>query len=427
MIVTQSRRPRAETRSRLYALLFLIAFSTIVGLGTGSQPSLVMGVALASLLVVQATRLVQAGEGIAVQRNHPPRCLEGETLAATLTLSNGGRSRYELVEVEDRFAAARSQAVCGLIVAFPPHTRTVLSTSRRCDFRRGFFLLGPVTLTFSDELGLFRRRRRIGHYTELVVCPRLVAASHVSLAGQGTRPNVGMEFLWTSGRSEQFAGVRDYREGDPWRYVHWRTSARRGGLYVKEFDRNIVTHVTIVVDLFRAGQAGLGAVTSVEQRLRTAATFCASAIERHHFVRLIAAKSPVDSTPMAGGPAQLARLMQWLAVQSARGEGHIEDVVLEELPHLRRGSTLVLVLSSTSLDLGRLAATVRMLRGRNVEIVAALIEDRTYLKLHPDQVERFAQAPPLELAAGELRVAGARVYCLERGTSVLTPSAWRRA
>ena len=40
----------------------------------------------------------------------------------------------------------------------------------------------------------------------------------------------------SSAQQVEYHGLRDYRSGDSPRWIHWRTSARRGELMVKEFE-----------------------------------------------------------------------------------------------------------------------------------------------------------------------------------------------
>ena len=51
-------------------------------------------------------------------------------------------------------------------------------------------------------------------------------------------------------------GVRDYIRGDPLRHVHWRASARRGDLVVKQVEEPAAPRLDLVLDLGAGGSAG---------------------------------------------------------------------------------------------------------------------------------------------------------------------------
>ena len=54
----------------------------------------------------------------------------------------------------------------------------------------------------------------------------------------------------TAGGDGEFFGLRDYRSGDPMRHVHWRTSAKRGELVIRQFEREENRAIGIVLDLW---------------------------------------------------------------------------------------------------------------------------------------------------------------------------------
>ncbi|MGB9692066.1 MAG: DUF58 domain-containing protein [Candidatus Sumerlaeaceae bacterium] len=409
---------RYKFLGRLYVWIFLTSVFLTTGLMLGSPRNLAVGAALASVILLQAIRLQGVEKTLRITRRHTPQCLEGDRVSIELQLESIGARRFSLVSITDRFAAG-GRSVKGAILDFPPRASLRFGYRQLCDFRRGMFVLGPVQLAVTDELGLVEKTAIFPVFTDLLVCPRPIPADTLNLLGEGTAKHVGTEIIRRIGRSEEFSGVRQYRSGDAWRTIHWPTTARIATLHVKEFDRNAVTQVTIIADMFETGHAGIGAVTSFEQRLRAAGTLAISAIEKNHLVRLVGAQTPIATTSFGGGTRHLQALMQWLALRAPRGRGHIEPVLLEQIPFVRRGSTVALVLSSANVEIFQLERIVSALRCRTVEVIAVVVEDRSYFKIRADQTSIFADAPPLEELVGRLRLAGCRTYVLQRGTDLL--------
>ena len=108
---------------------------------------------------------------------------------------------------------------------------------------------GPVgasrwAIGTSDPLGFFRGQRPCPDAEVALVLPRFA-----SLAGR--REPRELEASMASPRagygSEVF-GVREYRAGDSLRRIHWRSSARRGELVVREYEPPGLQTLTILVD-----------------------------------------------------------------------------------------------------------------------------------------------------------------------------------
>jgi uncharacterized protein (DUF58 family) len=96
---------------------------------------------------------------------------------------------------------------------------------------------GPVDatswrITSSDPLGFFQSRRGCPDSEVAVVLPRFASlrARH-----QVHQLEAGVAAP-RSGSGTELFGVREFRPGDPLRRIHWRSSARRGELVVREFE-----------------------------------------------------------------------------------------------------------------------------------------------------------------------------------------------
>jgi uncharacterized protein (DUF58 family) len=101
---------------------------------------------------------------------------------------------------------------------------------------RGRYTVGPTDISATDPFGLVIADSRSSDTAELVIRPRRQQLAPLTLpmawrdGGSTTSHSVG------SGGSDD-ASVREYRHGDDLRKVHWRSSARTGGLMVRQEER----------------------------------------------------------------------------------------------------------------------------------------------------------------------------------------------
>ena len=99
--------------------------------------------------------------------------------------------------------------------------------------RRGTIVLGPTRVRPSSPLGLCDRRVELAPTTEITVTPRVVPLPPAT-AWREPR-TVGDHRPRRPGSAPtEDASIRPYRRGDDLRLVHWRSSARRGELQVRE-------------------------------------------------------------------------------------------------------------------------------------------------------------------------------------------------
>jgi len=99
-------------------------------------------------------------------------------------------------------------------------------------------------LQSGDPLGLFKRLNRGQDMEVALVLPRFTSLRAQPLVREleasVTAPRAG--------HGTEVFGVRDYQPGDPLRRIHWRTTARRGELIVREFEPPGVQNLGIFLD-----------------------------------------------------------------------------------------------------------------------------------------------------------------------------------
>ena len=110
--------------------------------------------------------------------------------------------------------------------------------------RRGPVEMSEWWLQSGDPLGLFKRLNRGQDMEVALVLPRFISLRAQPLVREleasVTAPRAG--------HGTEVFGVRDYQPGDPLRRIHWRTTARRGELIVREFEPPGVQNLGIFLD-----------------------------------------------------------------------------------------------------------------------------------------------------------------------------------
>ncbi|HSS61640.1 MAG TPA: DUF58 domain-containing protein [Candidatus Limnocylindrales bacterium] len=118
------------------------------------------------------------------------------------------------------------------------------STHAVPSLRRGVLGATGWTIGSSDPLGFFQGKRRCPDSEVALVLPRFASLARQRLVRE-------LETAVTSpraGSGNELFGIREYRPGDSLRRIHWRSSARRGELVVREYEPPGVQTVGIVLD-----------------------------------------------------------------------------------------------------------------------------------------------------------------------------------
>ena len=114
--------------------------------------------------------------------------------------------------------------------------------------RRGLFALGPLELELSDPFGLARIVSIGCPPSTLTVHPRVdVIRSRFAPAERDPDSRVPLPVLGRVG--EEFYGLREYRDGDDLRRVHWASTARVDRLMIRQPESLMQGKLTVAIDL----------------------------------------------------------------------------------------------------------------------------------------------------------------------------------
>jgi len=240
------------------------------------------------------------------------------------------------LEVEDLVAEQPVDRRCFYLKV--PAGREQETAYRRTLPRRGIHDLSGLRLSTRFPFGLLRRSMDVDAPAQLLVYPALVPAAEAllrsGLAEMDDRPTA------TRARRGEFESLREFRPGDDPRDIHWRTSARRGQRFVRQYEGNLGRLAVIVLDDGQPGEVlpGRDPTAAFEAAVSLAASVALLLLQRGYQVGL--ATNSAFFAPSAGG-IQASRILRHLALVEMRPAG----ATARALPSSAlRGATLLRVL-----------------------------------------------------------------------------------
>ena len=193
---------------------------------------------------------------------------EEDTVSIAVELKNRTRAPRFLITIQEQSELiAPDEEQPGFFVEMVGSRGSV--TARydvRC-YRRGVYSLGPVLVETAAPFGLFRAQRMLDAPLEVTVYPQVLAMETNVDRGalEGRTPDASPPV-----HSGEFRASREYQLGDNVHNIHWRNSAKRGQLMVKEFDRIPQGEVRLAFN----GEMDLGAgrASTLEYAIKIAAS-----------------------------------------------------------------------------------------------------------------------------------------------------------
>src|SRR5436190_14939411 len=247
------------TRGRLALALGVATY--VAAWAFGSRPlypvatGLLVAVALAAAWVSLARKPMRLGRHLRAGEH-----LEGDDLRIDLDLENEGTvppPAVVLVEDLGRLGSRRTP--------LRAHGKRLHAYYILDSVPRGRYPYRDVRAVLEDPFGLYRTEVDLGAGGALLVYPRLVELDRV-FSDAGTQTPEGRRVLLRRPSGFDLHSVREYEQGESLRKVHWRSTAKRGQLMVKELEDAPRDEVAILLD----AEAGTSVGESFDVQVRAA-------------------------------------------------------------------------------------------------------------------------------------------------------------
>lgn len=292
---------------RTRGLLALAGAGLVAALATGRPELAVLAGPFLVFVGVglTLTREPRVTAGIELDRT---RLLEGDRVAATVTVGNAGAGA---VEVELTVAHTRRLALepAGAVLF-----RLQAGESADVEFaarpeKWGAHTIGPLMVRARDPLGLTTWGGTLGRNEAVRVFPREQRLRQL-VEPRRTRPFLGAHVAQARGEGIEFADIRPFQVGDRVRHVHWRATARRGTLQVTERHPEHATDVVLLLDTFEEARGGAGG--TLDAAVRAVATLARAHLARRDRVGLVDFGGTLHWLEPAFGTTQLYRIIDAL-------------------------------------------------------------------------------------------------------------------
>ena len=396
-------------RGRMFLLAGVVV--VLVAMSAGQRDVMRIGLLLAVLPIIAAILVSRARLRMSCERAvEPAQVPLGSPMKGHIVLAQEGRLPAGMLLLEDavprelgsrpRFLVDRPDIRWRRVVEYPLLGRV-----------RGRFSTGPLTVRTTDPFGLVQMDRQFVATTEVMVTPRVVPLSAIrTIGGGGNTGEARPHRIGVVGQDD--ALVREYRQGDDVRRIHWRSTARWGDLMVRREEQAWDPSASIVLDSREPAHAGRGMHNSLEWAVSAAASIGIHFLDDGFGIEIYEADGPLHISGSMGqhSSASSELVVSRLTDLKARSTTTLQYAV--ESATIDRPGQLVIAI------LGRItvadANTLLRVRRNRAQGMAMIMDVDTFA----DQPGTEQQRAQHELAAQILRDNQWWVIEVSRGTGV---------
>ncbi len=392
---------------------FLLGGASVTVLGAlwGERELAWIGVLLLALPVAAMIVLHRTQVRLSSQRTvTPSRSAIGDRLTADLYLTKTGSLPVGLLQFEDAVPPQLGRPPRFSVHRFAgPWERRI--TYPLMGLARGRFRVGPLVVHAADPFGMARLDSTFTGTEEVMITPRVFPLQQLTTSGgAGAAGDTTPRHIGHLGQDDVL--VREYRQGDDVRRVHWRSTARWGELMVRREEQAWEPSATVLLDNRATHHAGTGRGSSFEWAVSAAASVCSHFAGGGYRIGLIDAAGRVVTggieDPRAAREAMLIAL-----TDAALCRAESLTAAANASIAARDGEIVVAILGRLGPDDVVSLERVRRMRSQGVALV-----------LHPDTFAASGGVPDAGQFDAVRRLREQRWQVVEVSAGTAVPDAW---
>lgn len=430
------------TRRALAALAFpalasFVFFATLAadgggwaqGTGLGGRFVAAFDLVVASILAFDWATVAWSGRGLTATRKAESTASVGAASDVELTIENRSRRAVSLEIVDDSDPNADALAPRDESEALGTSDEELAPLENGARFelrtipggqketlryrlrwnRRGEYALEFVALRLVGRLGFWSRYRRVPCSTTFRAYPNLRRlASFETLGRAGSQTLLGVRKTRTVGQNDEFERLRDYEEGDQYKFIDWRATAKRNKLTTRVFQASKNQRIVLAIDAGRTTANRASGVSFFDAAINSTLALAYLALKQGDEVGCLIFSDEVKRyVPPRGGMAQMNALICGLYdVFPERVESRYDRAFAYLASRLAKRSLVVLATNVTDeRNAEQIERVATSLSGKHLPL-GLFFRDRSLF----DAIERFekwergeaeASAPGVEPSTGK--------------------------
>lgn len=331
--------------------LVLMAVAAVMAAGYAWAPLLTVGQALLCLLVVAVvaeTAVLYGWRAISAVRTCPERLSNGDDNEIDIRVESTYPFGTRLT-ITDKLPFVFQRRDVAFALRLGAGSGATVTYSLR-PVQRGVYGFGHIRVFATTAISLVQRRYTCGAPQDARVYPAYQQLRHYELLAISNRlQDMGIKRIRRAGNNTEFEQIKEYVQGDEFRTINWKASARHHQLMVNVYQAERSQQVFCVIDKGRVMQRAFGGMTLLDYAVNASLVLSYVAIHKADQAGLITFNERMDTLlAPSRRPAQMERIMESLyAVRTDFGETDYSALVAGVEQRVSKRSLLILFTNFT--------------------------------------------------------------------------------
>lgn len=301
------------TETRLY--LALTAVIVLLVLGYMLPFFFIVGkIALVIVLVagLSDVLLLFSRKGVFARRDTMDKLSNGDENEIQIVLENFYTFQVKLIVIDELpFQFQKRDQDFRLKVK--ANAKKILKYNLR-PVERGDYEFGAVNVMAKTALGLFSRRYKFSGNMKVPVYPSYLQMRKYELLAISNRlTEFGIKKIRKIGHNLEFEQIREYVQGDDYRTINWKATARKRKLMVNQYQDERSQRVYSVINMGRVMKMPFEGLTLLEYAINSSLVISNIAIRKHDKAGIMTFSDKVQGRVKASGKStQMNNILEML-------------------------------------------------------------------------------------------------------------------
>lgn len=211
--------------------------------------------------------------------------------------------------------------------------------------KRGAYDFGLIRVFVATQIGLVKRRFDCDHPVSIYVFPSYLQLQKYELmAISNNLTELGIKKIRKIGHNIEFEHIKEYVEGDDYRTINWKATARKNDLMVNLYQDEKSQNVYSLIDKGRMMQMPFEGMSLLDYAINSSLVLSNVAIKKDDKAGIMTFEKDFDSfLPASRRKNQMHLILNFLYNQSTTfGETDYSKLYVQLNHHIRRRSLLLL-------------------------------------------------------------------------------------
>ena len=296
------------------AVLFLLSFFFT---WLGVIPELVF-YTLLLLVIIDLLMLYRTKKGVFAKRHAPERLSNSDDNELGIYIESWYTFNVS-VGIIDEIPFQFQKRDIWFKTELVPRQRKLINYTLR-PTKRGEYEFGLIRVYVKTQLGLIRRRYNFNQAETLPVYPSFLQMRKYELmAISNNLTDVGIKKIRRLGHSLEFDQVKNYVQGDDYRTINWKATARQGHLMTNSYTDEKAQHVYCVIEKSRAMKMPFDGLSLLDYAINASLVLSNVALLKEDKAGLITVGEKIGAViPADRRPTQINKILQVLYKEKTR-------------------------------------------------------------------------------------------------------------